>query len=39
LPNHDHVESLFEDSGSLDHQRNASEHELDELHNNWPRVL
>jgi hypothetical protein len=39
LPNHDHVELLFEDSGSLDHQRNASEHELDEVHNNWPRVL
>ncbi|KAJ5662100.1 uncharacterized protein N7477_009716 [Penicillium maclennaniae] len=37
LPNHDHVELLFENSTSLHHQRNASNHELDELRNNWSR--
>lgn len=35
LPNHDHVEMLFEDSSSPDHQRNDSKHELGQLHNNW----
>lgn len=36
LPNHtrhEHVELLFENSAFPNHQRNASEHELDELHN------
>lgn len=43
-PNHDHVELLFEDSSSPDHQRNNPEHEPNELHNNlshhsltWPQ--
>ncbi|KAJ5931519.1 hypothetical protein N7516_006008 [Penicillium verrucosum] len=41
LPNHkhhahhEHVELLFESSVFPGHERNAPEHELDELHNEW----
>ncbi|KAJ5420620.1 hypothetical protein N7465_003139 [Penicillium sp. CMV-2018d] len=34
---HEHVELLFENSACTNHQRNASEHELDEVHNELSR--
>jgi hypothetical protein len=37
LPNHEHLELLFKDSSIPGHQRTLSEHELDELNNNWTR--